>query len=161
MKKTITFVIVVLLASLFLSVQVAGSDKQEPEQKIVQEKIELSPKELVKKYATEYNVSADLIEEIINLECPDWNVARQSFVRYKKDHPEWGVKAGDRERSFGLAQIHLPSHPTITYEQATNADFAIKFLASEISRGRGWQWSCFETAKSNLEKGTSGGKCSQ
>ena len=47
-----------------------------------------------------------------------------------------------REQSFGLAQIHLPSHPDITREQATDPDFALDWMTSEWSKGRSWQWSC-------------------
>lgn len=35
---------------------------------------------------------------------------------------------GTQEQSFGLAQIHLPSHPNITREQALNAYFAIDWM---------------------------------
>lgn len=34
----------------------------------------------------------------------------QSNLRYPKDRPDWGVKAGDRELSFCFAQIHSPAH---------------------------------------------------
>jgi len=38
------------------------------------------------------------------------------------------VKDGVREPSFGLAQIHLPSHPTVTVEQALDPYFAVDFI---------------------------------
>jgi len=118
-----------------------------------------TPQELVLKYAKEYNVSAPLIKEIINLENREWNEKRQSGIIYKFSDPKRGIVKGEREKSYGLAQIHLPDHPKITYEQATSADFAIKFIASEISQGRGWQWSCYRTAKYNIANGKSGGEC--
>lgn len=34
----------------------------------------------------------------------------QSRLLYPKDRPDWGVKAGQRERSFCFFQIHEPSH---------------------------------------------------
>lgn len=34
----------------------------------------------------------------------------QSNLRYQKDRPEYGVKAGDRELSFCMFQIHEPAH---------------------------------------------------
>jgi len=34
----------------------------------------------------------------------------QSRERYPKDRPEYGVKAGDRELSFCIFQIHAPAH---------------------------------------------------
>lgn len=50
---------------------------------------------------------------------------------------------GDGGTSFGLAQIHLPAHPDITKEQATNPDFAIDFLAKNLAAGKGSMWTCF------------------
>lgn len=50
---------------------------------------------------------------------------------------------GDGGKSFGLVQIHLPSHPNITKEQAVNPEFAIKYLTSELSAGRGKAWTCY------------------
>lgn len=38
------------------------------------------------------------------------------------------VNNGVREPSYGLAQIHLPSHPNITAEQALNPYFAVDYL---------------------------------
>ena len=37
-------------------------------------------------------------------------VMTQSNHRYEKDRPDWGVRAGDRERSFCIFQIHEPAH---------------------------------------------------
>jgi hypothetical protein len=60
--------------------------------------------------------------------------ALQSRCRYKEDHPEWGVKKGDRELSWGLVQIHLPTNPNVKKEQATDPEFSIKYLASHAPR---------------------------
>lgn len=37
-------------------------------------------------------------------------IMQQSKERYLKDRPEYGVKAGDRELSFCIFQIHAPAH---------------------------------------------------
>jgi hypothetical protein len=55
---------------------------------------------------------------------------------------------GDGGKSFGLVQIHLPSHPNITKAQALDSDFAIDFLAKSLSQGKGKMWTCFR----NLNK---------
>ena len=34
----------------------------------------------------------------------------QSREKYPKDRPDWGVKAGDQERSFCIFQLHEPAH---------------------------------------------------
>lgn len=40
----------------------------------------------------------------------------------------FSIKSVLPEESYGLAQIHLPSHPHISKEQALNAYFAIDFM---------------------------------
>ena len=50
------------------------------------------------------------------------------------------VKNGKREESYGIAQIHLPSHPSITREQALTPHWAIEWAAKEWKAGRQWQW---------------------
>lgn len=50
---------------------------------------------------------------------------------------------GDGGTSFGVAQIHLPSHQTITQEQALNPEWAIDWTAREFAAGRARQWTCF------------------
>jgi hypothetical protein len=44
------------------------------------------------------------------------------------------VKNGVREDSWGLAQIHLPSHPTVSKEQTLDPEFAIKFMSDNFYR---------------------------
>lgn len=40
----------------------------------------------------------------------------QSQLRYPKDNPKWGVKAGDQELSFCTFQIHAPAHDATAKE---------------------------------------------
>lgn len=51
---------------------------------------------------------------------------------------------GIRENSWGLAQIHLPSHPTISRQQAINPDFALNFIAYHFSKEHYSMWSCMK-----------------
>lgn len=50
---------------------------------------------------------------------------------------------GDGGKSRGLAQIHKPSHPDITDEQAFDPYFAIDFMAKEFKNGNKWKWTCW------------------
>lgn len=50
------------------------------------------------------------------------------------------VKNGVREPSFGVAQIHEPSHPTITREQALDPEFAIKFMSDNWGKVKWYGW---------------------
>lgn len=104
--------------------------------------INMSIDAIVSRKAKEYGVSEAEMMRIIKCESSFIEDA-QSLHKYKRDRPEWGVKEGDRELSYGLAQIHLPSHPNITYEQAIDPEFAIDFLAKSLSEGRGRLWSCY------------------
>lgn len=42
------------------------------------------------------------------------------------------ITNGAQEESYGLAQIHLPSHPHITKEQALTPEFAIDFMVEHF-----------------------------
>lgn len=98
---------------------------------------------LVRKYAEQYNVSSKEMLRVINCENKPLDPKLQSYIKYKRDIPEWGVKAGEREKSYGLVQIHLPSHPNISYEQATDPEFSIEFMAKKFSKGQASEWSCY------------------
>lgn len=111
-----------------------------PVKQEVKEVEELTVDQMVYKYAEQYNVSPTLMFKIMNCENTGRIPTLQSGLRYTVDHPEWGVKAGDRELSYGLVQIHLPSHPTVTYEQATDPEFSVEFLAKGLVSGV--RWSC-------------------
>lgn len=87
--------------------------------------------------AQEYGVKPKFMKCLIRHENRAWNPELQSLV----------VSNGKREDSWGLSQIHLPSHPSITREEATDPKFAIEFMASEISEGNAWQWSTLKYCK--------------
>ncbi len=50
---------------------------------------------------------------------------------------------GDFGSSFGVAQIHLPAHPTITVGHALDPDWAINWAAYQFSLGHQRMWSCY------------------
>ena len=56
----------------------------------------------------------------------------------------WDADAiGDGGHSIGLVQIHLPSHPEVTREQAKDPAFALNFIVDEFQNGNEWKWSCW------------------
>lgn len=89
--------------------------------------------QLVKKYASEYNVSAYDMERVLRCENNTFDPTLQSFHK-KKD--------GTRERSYGVAQWNLDFND-ITYEQATDMEWSIKEMARMFSLGRQSMWSCW------------------
>ena len=122
-----------------------------PTQLIAQPLEIVNPKtipQLISYYSEKYNVSEELMTDMIACETSNTNnPSIQSNIRYNFSDSKRGIVKGEREKSFGLAQIHLPDHPEVTYEQATNADFAIQFMAREISEGHANIWSCYKLVK--------------
>lgn len=87
---------------------------------------------LINKYAEIYQVSTTTMHHIIKCESG-----------YRPDVQSGYYQNGKREESYGLVQINLPSHPTITYEQAIDPEFSINFLAENLSKGKGSMWTCY------------------
>jgi len=79
--------------------------------------------------ASEYGVSSYQMKRTVECESSFRNI--QSEIVNKK---------GEREDSWGICQINLPSHPEVSKEQALNIDFSLEFMASEIAAGRDGQW---------------------
>lgn len=96
----------------------------------------------MRKKAKEYNVSAQTMLAVIECESK-FRIDVQSNHRYTPTNVPPGYEVGDREQSFGLVQVHLPAHPTITKEQATNPEFAVEFLANNLQQNRGNMWTCY------------------
>lgn len=51
---------------------------------------------------------------------------------------------GTREPSFGVAQIHLPSHPDVTKEQAMDPEFSVHWMADKFRIGQMKLWTCWK-----------------
>ena len=49
---------------------------------------------------------------------------------------------GDGGTSFGLVQIHLPAHPHVTKEEATDPQFALDFIIDAFKKGQQRMWTC-------------------
>lgn len=77
-------------------------------------------------YSDKYDVSASLMAKVMWCES-----------RYNPN------AVGDNGTSFGISQIHLPAHPTVTKEQATDIEFATEFMAKAFANGDEWMWSCY------------------
>lgn len=103
----------------------------------------LSVNELVTLYASKYAVSEGVMLRIMECENKSRDPKGQSKHIYYFSDPKRNIVEGTRERSYGLVQIHLPDHPDVSYEQATDPEFSIDFLAKHLSRGHGFWWTCF------------------
>ena len=98
--------------------------------------------ELIAYYGEMYGVSQETLLKVIKCENRELDPTAQSKLKYKSGN-RWKKPAGSFEQSYGLAQIHLPDHPEVSYEQAIDPEFSIEFLAKNISKGRGEMWTCF------------------
>lgn len=108
-----------------------------PEKEIeqIEEKIEPEkPNDIIQKItdiANKYNVNSS--EMIATIKCESGFENIQSHI----------VDNGIREDSHGIVQIHLPSNPGITIEQAYDIDFSLEFMAKSFSEGKQRLWSCY------------------
>lgn len=48
-----------------------------------------------------------------------------------------------REDSWGISQIHLRAHTTITREQATDPVWALNWMKDQWVDNNQWMWSCY------------------
>jgi hypothetical protein len=136
MKKITIMVGVAILAIMSQISTVVAIENQSCQAILDNEQI---IEKLVDKYSVKYNVSkVDLLRTLKN-ENRTFDFDLQSGLKYKKGN-RWGFPAGTLEKSYGVAQIHLPDHPEITYEQAIDPEFSVAYMASEFSKGRAKQW---------------------
>jgi len=82
----------------------------------------------IEEQAAKYGKNAEHLKKIVQCESG-----------YDVDIQSGHMLSYGREQSFGLAQIHLPSHPTVSYEEAIDPKFAIEFLAKNYGKVK---WSC-------------------
>lgn len=101
-----------------------------------------SVQELIAHFADEYNVSAERMSATIKCES-NYITDVQSKHKYTFTNAEKGIYKGEQELSFGLVQIHLPSHPHITKAQAIDPVFAVEFMAKAFSTGQQSMWTCY------------------
>lgn len=92
----------------------------------------------IREQAHKYGVKPDVMRAVIKCESSDKNGVPSSTIQSNHRHAD-----GTREDSWGFAQIHLPSHPEITRKQAIDGEFAIAFMAREMSEGNAWKWTCW------------------
>lgn len=112
------------------------AEPEPPVEILIGVKIDWTPeriKQEVLEKSNEYHVSFDQMWNTMLCENPKLDPTLQSYH----------VKNGVREDSWGLAQIHLPSHPSISKKEATDPAFAIDFMAKGFASGDEWMWSCW------------------
>lgn len=105
--------------------------------------IDMTPMGIMHRAAVDNHI--DEKEFIATMKCENvtMNPTLQSYALYTFSDPKRGIKKGEREKSYGPAQYHLPDHPDITYEQATDMEWAYNRAAQDWAKGLKNQWSCY------------------
>lgn len=114
--------ILVLIACLSYTVAMAPIGQKLP--KVTRNDINL----LVTMYAFIYSVDEIKMHKMIHCESTH-NPNAENINKW--------------EESYGLVQINVKAHTSISKEEALNPDFAIRFLAENLSKGKGKMWSCY------------------
>lgn len=103
----------------------------------------------ISQYTVEYSTTtAPLILEAIahkhgiepepfikTAECESNFIPQQSKIRAKGPN--------GREDSWGIFQIHLPSHPTVSKTEAMDPWFAAEWAAQQFAEGNQRIWTCY------------------
>ena len=146
--------IVALLTFIGVS-QVYASTNIVTYKKDVTEHITLIQTETESKFVQYQDLAVDIdmsdglgVQEFLSVvNCESrFNPTVQSEHRYNFNDPSRGIKAGEREQSFGLSQIHIPDHD-VTIEQAQNPVFALNYMADLWEEGKQGLWSCYRMLK--------------
>jgi len=105
-------------------------------------------------WPTEIPAREEKVKELISLigDSVDATAAekRVSFEILKCENTQFDPKKqsdfitakGEREPSFGLAQIHRPSHPDITSAQSSDPLFSIGYVVENVVAGNKDMWTC-------------------
>lgn len=84
------------------------------------------------------------VQQIIEHFAKQYNVSSERIINTLKCESSLNPNAiGDKGKSFGIAQIHIPSHPKVSIEQAKDPVFSAEFTAKEFSRGNAKIWTCY------------------
>jgi hypothetical protein len=94
----------------------------------------------IRDIAVLHGIDPDKYLALIKCENKALDPNQQSNLRYAFSDPRRGIVKGEREKSWGLLQIHLPDHPGVTMSQATSAEWSLAWGAQHIKDGHSWMW---------------------
>ena len=95
---------------------------------------------------------AEEVKLLVSVYAADLSPARQEqmlrtidcesgFVPQQSRHID---AVGQREQSWGIAQIYLPAHPGVTRAQAMDNNFAVQWMADKFRQGKERIWTCWK-----------------
>jgi hypothetical protein len=123
-----------------LAPKIAQVEEIEPEPIIAQEPPQTPPERKIEPLAKSYTEMETMIIE----EMTSAGYAAPLFA-LKVAKCESGLNpnaVGDGGKSFGLWQWHLPSHPTMTKEQALDPIYSTQRAAQYFAAGKAHLWTC-------------------
>lgn len=90
------------------------------------------------------------VEQLIRSKATEYGVDKERALKIAKCEsgldPEiqsFHIQAdGTREQSFGLWQIHLPSHPDVSHEMAIDPYLSTEWAMSKFSDEQWHMWTC-------------------
>lgn len=94
----------------------------------------------IKAIAVIHGINPDKYLALVKCENHSLDPNLQSNLKYAFSDSRLGIVKGTRERSYGLLQIHAPSHPQITMAQMTSAEWSLNWGAEQIAKGNAGQW---------------------
>lgn len=95
-------------------------------------------------HAKSFEPNAELVA-LAKAKAFKYQVSYQVMAKIVRCESGWRTDAHNPngEDSWGLVQINLRAHKDIAKEQATDPDFALDFLAKNLSKGHGKLWTCY------------------
>ena len=87
------------------------------------------------------------ITALIHLKADEYGLspskARQMVATVRCESQFKTNAIGDGGKSWGLSQIHSPSWPMVSQDEAFDPNFAIDFMAQKFSIGKERLWTCW------------------
>ena len=99
-------------------------------------KINWTPDRIKKEYreaAERHGVEFGPMWQTAICENSSMNRFLQSYHKYTYTDFGKGIYRGEREQSYGISQIHLPDHPSVTLKQAQDPAFSAEFMAKAFA----------------------------
>lgn len=98
--------------------------------------------EIIAPITVEYSTSTAPL--VLNYYARKYGIDAEQFTATARCESHFRHTAvGDGGNSFGVFQIHLPSHPTIGKDQALDPWFNIEWSAQQFAAGKQKMWTCY------------------
>ncbi len=100
--------------------------------------------------AISVDYSKENIEKIIRVAARQYGVDEERMLQVAKCESSLRPRViGDDGNSIGLFQIHLPSHPEVTQEQALDPEWSSEWSAKKFQEGKQNIWVCYRKLYNN------------